>query len=200
MKTELIEAALDEFSNKSYGNASLNTILKNTGISKGTFYYHFQDKQALYIFLHESAYQAQIEFTKNHTEKIGEDHDEKNIFELIRLNANLSIQFAVKYPKYMKLTMMFMKEEENKENKIIIDRVNNVREKTLENGIENLVTAAIERGDFNNKFSKDFIIKTINYLFIHYAEIYGLDEKDDMQNFLDDINKFVDFLKNGLGK
>ncbi len=36
-KTELLEAALDEFTSKSYEDASLNMIIKNAGISKGLF-------------------------------------------------------------------------------------------------------------------------------------------------------------------
>lgn len=48
---ELIRAALDEFSIHSYENASLNKIIKNAGISKGLFYYHFDDKKALYSFI-----------------------------------------------------------------------------------------------------------------------------------------------------
>lgn len=61
-KTELLEAALDEFAAKSYDDASLNTIIKNAGISKGTFYYHFADKQALYLFLLESSVKSKWDF------------------------------------------------------------------------------------------------------------------------------------------
>jgi len=35
---ELYEAALDEFSEKSYDEASLNSIIKTAGLNKGRFY------------------------------------------------------------------------------------------------------------------------------------------------------------------
>ena len=46
---ELIKAALIEFGDKGYENASLNNILKEAGISKGTFYYHFKNRRIIYI-------------------------------------------------------------------------------------------------------------------------------------------------------
>lgn len=46
---ELREAAIDEFSQRRYGDASLNDILKKAGMSKGSFYHHFGDKFGLYV-------------------------------------------------------------------------------------------------------------------------------------------------------
>ena len=84
-KNELIGAALDEFTSKRYANASLNKIIKNAGISKGTFYYNFEDKQALYIFLHQLAYKAGIKFMNRRIEELEEDYNQKDIFEKIKL-------------------------------------------------------------------------------------------------------------------
>ncbi len=38
-----------------------------------------------------------------------------------------------------------------------------------------MIIKAIEEGDFNKRFSKDFIIKIINHLFIHYSEIFDVE-------------------------
>ena len=82
-KNKLIEAALDEFSSHSYENASLNKIIKNAGISKGLFYYHFEDKKALYSFILETAAGYQVEFiNKNMSEQQLKD---KDIFEDLKI-------------------------------------------------------------------------------------------------------------------
>ena len=201
-KNELIEAALDEFTSKRYANASLNKIIKNAGISKGTFYYNFEDKQALYIFLHQLAYKTGIEFMNKRIEELEEDYCQKDIFEKIKLNTIISIDFARDFPKYLKLTTMFMKEEGNKENKEIFLYINSFRERTITTGLEKMITDAIKDGDFNDKFSKEFIMKIIEHLFINYSEIFSVDEDYDYEEskFLEQINNFVDFLKYGLGK
>ena len=199
-KDELIEAALDEFSTKSYENASLNKIIKNTGISKGTFYYHFEDKKALYLFLQESAYKFQVEFQDKRMKELAENYFQKDFFEKLKLSSQIGAETAVRFPKHLKLTMMFMKEEENEDTKEIIEYVNSFRKKTLEAGVEKMVTDAIESGDLSNRFSKDFIKRIVNHFLFHYTEIFGIDEDYEESKFLEDINTFVDFLKFGLGK
>ena len=152
-KNELIEAALDEFTTKSYENASLNKIIKNAGISKGTFYYHFQDKQALYTFLLETVYKTELEFLNKRMEELAEDFEGKNIFEKLKLQIQIGAEFAITSPKYLKLTLMSMKEEENKENKKIFENANSFRVNTIKTGVEQMITKAIEEGDFNKKGS-----------------------------------------------
>jgi TetR/AcrR family transcriptional regulator len=199
-KNELIEAALNEFTMKSYENASLNKIIKNAGISKGTFYYHFQDKQALYIFLQESAYEAEMEFQNDRMNEVSEDFKGKDIFEMLKLTTKIGVEFAIAYPEYLKLIVMYMNEVENKENKKILEYINSFRKKTLETGIEIMINKAISDGDFNDRFSKDFIMKIMNHLFLHYTEIFPMEEYYEMPKFIDDINNFIEFLKYGFGK
>ncbi len=52
---KLLDAAIEEFSQWSFDEASVNRILKNAHISKGVFYYHFKDKEALYYSVMEIA-------------------------------------------------------------------------------------------------------------------------------------------------
>ena len=199
-KNELIEAALDEFSTHSYENASLNKIIKNAGISKGTFYYHFEDKKALYLFLNESAYQVQIEYQDKRMKELAGDFMQKDFFEKLKLSAQIGVECAARFPKYLKLSMMFFKEEENEDIKKVIDQVNGFRERTIESGVETMVTDAVEAGDLSNRFSKNFIIKVVNHFLFHYTEIFDMDEEYEKSKFLDDINNFVDFLKFGLSR
>ena len=204
-KNELLKAALDEFTKKSYENASLNKIIKNAGISKGTFYYHFQDKQTLYIFLLESAYETKLEFINKHMEELAEDFKGKNIFERFKLHAQIEIEFAIAFPEYLKLSMMFMKEKKNKENKKIFERVNSIRVNTTEVWLEEMITEAIKEGNFNNRFSKDFIMKIISYLLFNITEImhwkrFDIDEDYALEKIGDDFNNLIDFLKYGLSK
>ena len=47
----LYEAALSAFAEHSFQDASLNDILKEAGMNKGSFYYRFRDKMELYLSL-----------------------------------------------------------------------------------------------------------------------------------------------------
>ena len=47
LRRRILDSATDEFSKKGYEGASLNRILLASGLSKGSFYYYFDDKADL---------------------------------------------------------------------------------------------------------------------------------------------------------
>ena len=50
---KLLDAAMNEFSRVSYTDASINQIIQNAGISRGSFYTYFVDKDDLFGYLLE---------------------------------------------------------------------------------------------------------------------------------------------------
>ncbi len=48
-RERILKAARIEFTRNGYENASLNTIIGDAGISKGSLYYYFEDKTDLYL-------------------------------------------------------------------------------------------------------------------------------------------------------
>lgn len=52
-KTRIIKAALKEFARVSYDEISINRIIQDAGIPRGSFYQYFDDKQDLQLFLLE---------------------------------------------------------------------------------------------------------------------------------------------------
>ena len=57
-RQRILEAAMEEFSQKVYEGASLNSVWAKKGISKGIIYHHFKDKDELYLLCVESCFQA----------------------------------------------------------------------------------------------------------------------------------------------
>lgn len=192
-KNKLIEAALDEFSAHSYENASLNKIIKNAGISKGLFYYHFENKKSLYSFILETAAGNQVQFiNKNMREQMLTD---KDIFEDLKLQFEISGKFAAENPKYYKFITMFLKENSNEINNDLKSAAEGSNDLLLEQLIKN----ATKNGDFNQRFSKEFIMKIMRYLFKNYFEIFNEEGDYELENILKNAKNFVDFLKYGLG-
>ena len=52
-KKKLIDASFKEFSLYNFNDASINRIIKEAGISRGSFYMYFEDKKDLYFYLLE---------------------------------------------------------------------------------------------------------------------------------------------------
>ena len=53
-RQKLIEASINEFSKSSFYDASINNIINEAKISRGSFYMYFQDKEDLYKYLLEN--------------------------------------------------------------------------------------------------------------------------------------------------
>ena len=194
-REELIEAALDEFGAKSYEEASLNSIIKNAGISKGSFYYHFQDKQALYLFLLQAMADAKVEFV----ERGLADHlrgEEANLFENLKLQVRIGIEFAKNYPKYYLLGLMFLKEKGNDIYKVAMDSLND----TTERYFEDLIEKAVRHGDIRSGISEHFAAKVVAYLLVRFDELFDFRSGDiSFDEVVDGLDSLIDFMKHGLG-
>lgn len=64
-RQKIIDSALAEFSEKSYGEASLNTICVAGDVSKGIIYHYFKDKDALYLACVEECFHALTEYLRD---------------------------------------------------------------------------------------------------------------------------------------
>lgn len=50
-KQKLIDAAMDEFCSHDYSDVSINQIIMNAGIPRGSFYMYFKDKNELFEYI-----------------------------------------------------------------------------------------------------------------------------------------------------
>lgn len=61
-RQKIIDGALREFSEKSYGEGSLNTICSAENISKGIIYHYFKDKDELYLTCVQDCFDALTDY------------------------------------------------------------------------------------------------------------------------------------------
>ena len=61
MLYEVITNARTSFIENGYDGASLNEIIQKAGISKGSFYYYFEDKSDLYLTVLKQEYADIVE-------------------------------------------------------------------------------------------------------------------------------------------
>ena len=64
-KKKLIDASFKEFSLYNFNDVSINRIIKEAGISRGSFYMYFVDKKDLYFYLLEQHLEILITNMKN---------------------------------------------------------------------------------------------------------------------------------------
>ncbi|MBI0578211.1 TetR/AcrR family transcriptional regulator [Neobacillus cucumis] len=112
----IINAAIKEFAQKGYDNASTNEIVKDAGISKGLLFHYFGNKKQMFLFLFDHCYKIIAdEFYK----KI--NLQETDFFSRIRGAILIKTELLNQYPNLFK----FIEEaylDESSEIKIEIEK------------------------------------------------------------------------------
>lgn len=72
-KKRLLDSALQEFSRVPYHEASINVMIENAGISRGSFYQYFQDKEDLYHYVLKSHQKGFTNLLIQHLEQANGD-------------------------------------------------------------------------------------------------------------------------------
>lgn len=195
-REELLEAAMDEFAAKSYEEASLNNIIKNAGISKGTFYYHFRDKEDLYLNILRLLADTKIEFMEKKLKDYV--HNEAlNVFENLKLQGRFAAELAKENQRFYLLGMMFRREKGN----AIYETAMDMFDDTTEAYIDKLMEKAVESGDLREGVSIKFAKKIMTFLFYRSDELFDLREKEvDPEDMTREFEELVDFIQFGLGK
>jgi len=112
----IINAAIKEFAQKGYDNASTNEIVKVAGISKGLLFHYFGNKKQLFLFLFDYCYTI---IADDFYKKI--NMQEKDFFNRVRGAIIIKMDLMNKYPSLFK----FMEEsymEDSPEIKVEIEK------------------------------------------------------------------------------
>jgi AcrR family transcriptional regulator len=187
---ELFDAALEEFIDKGYEQASINTILQAAGMSKGQFYYHFKHKEGLYLAL----IGVLIEKKKVFLSSVMQPEDfQQDIFGIFRTQIRYSMAFAREYPVINRFSESFIREQGNTIYKKALAAYN------FEDNaaIDHLIERGYQQGQFREDLPLAFIKRVIGYVFTHAVEMTNLHQADA---FEDELNHLVEFIRSGLAK
>jgi TetR/AcrR family transcriptional regulator len=93
----ILNAAIKEFAQKGYDNASTNEIVKEAEISKGLLFHYFQNKKQLFLFLYDHCVDLMV------NEVLGKiDFSETDFFARVRQTALVKMELLKKHPNVMR--------------------------------------------------------------------------------------------------
>ncbi|MDR7078720.1 AcrR family transcriptional regulator [Neobacillus niacini] len=151
----IINAAIKEFAQKGYDNASTNEIVKEAGISKGLLFHYFKNKKQLFFFLFDYCYNVVAdEFYK----KV--DLTERDFFKRIRQAVQIKVELQTKYPDILTFIQeAFM--QDSAEIKVEFDKKK--QELTAVN--INIIYEGIDLSKFRDDVDVQKVLKIISWTF-----------------------------------
>lgn len=115
-KDRIIEVSIKEFANKGYTNASTNSIVKNSDISKGALFNYFKTKKNLYLYIVDYMIDYYLDYME---EKM--QYNNPDIFQRILDWEQLKISISTEQPvAYKFFASVFINSAEELKNEIEI--------------------------------------------------------------------------------
>ncbi|MDW7730622.1 MAG: helix-turn-helix domain-containing protein [Bacillota bacterium] len=195
----IIDAALDEFAEKDYEAASLNNIIARAGISKGSMYHYFANKEDLYFYLINRVLEAKEIFLKKALTELSKPLAEMNFFESLEFQMLASVDFAMQHYRKHQLSVRLQNMAEGPLKERLFGDLN----RAFEDYVKNMVDAAMQAGEIRDDFDRDFVIRILKFTLMHFIDIYPDFEKfmaDDSRALKAEALKLSAFLKKGLQK
>lgn len=185
----LFNAALDEFSRKTFKEASLNDILKKVGMNKGSFYYRFYDKADLYLSL---VHRIGLEKLAVFNEYFSDEAFPSVFFDQIKAMARMSLLYARKDERYYLFWRKYLNESPDI-HELVMDNLGDMSANTL----AGMVSAARKAGQLSPSFSDEFILSVTDLMIKNAGHILSSAMSDE--EILARVNELAEFLKNGYG-
>ena len=141
--------------------------------------------------------QLAAEEKANYISPLMRNPDKHDIFTLIRELYGSGVQFVAEYPKYAEISKKIL---ENKDapiyKEMMADNMSSAYD-FFETLLENAVARGEVRADIDIKMFA-YMIASMNTLLIEYYTEFVAQDYDE--KMFETIDKFLDFLKNGIGK
>lgn len=182
---KLYNAALDMFSENSFNEASLNKILKNAHINKGSFYNKFDDKMDLYLSI--------LDIHARKKEKIAEKLivQDLKIKTLLSMQIKVNMQLSREDPRILNLTSKIIFES-----KEVKEAMYKEYGQLTENGFQMLVQKAMENGEINDKLDTRTVAMYMQRVLSD--AYYYIDMSQDEETVNKQYEQVLDIIFNGI--
>ncbi len=149
----IVNAAIEEFAEHGLDNASTNRIVANSGISKGSFYQYFEDKQDVFMYLLTVLEREKIEYFK------GKHPPSNNMdtFQYFRWMIKTGMEFNSANPRLTQAISRVLLGEGLYYGKHFTE----IRQKTTQ-ALSAMIQQAIERGEVDPSVDVDLAVMVMD--------------------------------------
>lgn len=180
-RCRIVDAALQEFAAHSFNEASINRIIKDAEIPKGSFYQYFKNKEDLYLYFLD-------EVSKEFTDPLlheKEMYPDANFFEVIQHTNREVLKLKNIKPEYIEARMRM--ELDNNE------FIRNIRKKSTEKYIK-IIERDKERGIIKPDADAEIIVDMIASFSLN--ERYR--NKSGAEEYLRKLDVVINIIKEGV--
>lgn len=106
-QARVLTAALEEFADKGYQQASINTMVAASGIAKGSLYQYFPDKKSLFLYVFDFA----IALVRRTLVSVKEESEAEDFFTRLEKSLLAGVDFVQRHPRIYALYLKILFDE-----------------------------------------------------------------------------------------
>lgn len=194
----IINVSLREFAEYGYQQASLNRIIKELGIAKGSLYQYFKNKEGLFLYV----FQCFTLLVKQSVRKEVLAAKETTFFGHVRAILWAGIHFINSHPDYFQIYLRVLFESEVPHREVLIGQVRLFSAEYF----GPLCVEAQQDGQIRKDIDQQMVVFVLDALLDRFLQGYakpyldgGLDlarkSKEELQN---EVNMVIQILQDGL--
>ncbi len=182
----ILEAAMDEFSQRRFSEASINQIVKNADIPRGSFYQYFEGKEDLYIYMLKQIGKEKLDIISG----AGKLKPDADFFEGYMHMFEAALEWSIKKPRYYRIGMLMELDDSR-----FIKELRSVLPEGF-SMIKDMVKRDIQLGRIRDDIDPDLVADIIYTLNLHLlAPYYQRDNKKELTKRLKEI---IGIIKEGV--
>jgi len=186
-KLRIFESAVNEFSLNTFTDASINQIIKEAKISRGSFYQYFEDKEDLFRYVITRIREEKIEILY--------DVDEEQSGEFIHVFIQ-SMEYMLKWksikPKYFQIGMLMEKDESD-----IVRELKGLTSFGI-NRLKAMIKEDQKNGHIRIDIDVDLVLDMVLTSGMKLVKQCDNNDEFDSNKFSDQMNKLIDVVQNGI--
>ncbi len=191
-RERVLSAAITEFADKNYGNASMNTVVKTAGISKGALFKYFNSKAGLFAYVYRMA----LGRVKDYLRQVRDESAAEDFFSRLEKVMLAGLEFIHDHPGLAAIYYRIVFTGDSPYKREIVDEVHR---ESLE-FIESLIQKGIERGelrpDLDSALSA-FLVEAVvdRFVHAHHAKFSGQHRTAAPVTHMDSRRSIEDIMK-----
>ena len=169
-RERVLSAAINEFADKNYNNASMNVVVKAAGISKGALFKYFRSKAGLFGFVYKIA----LGRVKDYLRQVRDESEEADFFTRLEKVMFAGLDFIHAHPGLAAIYYRIVFTGDSPFKREIVEEVH--RESLA--FIESLIQKGIERGELRSDLDPElsaFMVEAVvdRFVHAHHAQFRG---------------------------
>ncbi|OPX20340.1 MAG: TetR family transcriptional regulator [Desulfobacca sp. 4484_104] len=195
---KIVAAALAEFADKGYQQASINVMVASSGIAKGSMYQYFKDKKGIFLYIFDFA----ISLVRRTLVQVKETTQEADFFTRLEKSLLAGVEFIRQHPRIYAIYLKILFDQHVPQRPQLLKAVRQFAAEYF----QSLVRQGLERGEIRADLPGPVATFLLDALFDRFLQAtcvpffdvtLGLDQAPP-EEIEHRVKELIDLLRQGL--